>query len=266
MKKIALYYLVPFFWLMLLSIGVTSCSKDGTLNVFSLQDDIELGQKVAAQIENDPNIIVLDPAQYPVAYSHLNRITNNILNSGKVRYRNEFPWRVRIIQDEVLNAFCAPGGYIYVYTGLIRYLNTEDEFAGVMAHEIAHADKRHVTNNLTRAYGIETLAAILLGDNPGALGEIASGLVNLSFSRSAEREADEYSVIYLCETEYQANGAAGFFELLLSSGQAGRTPEFLSTHPSPDNRVEDINAEARNRSCSLIPSGNPYQELKNSLP
>jgi len=71
------------------------------------------------------------------------------------KHKDDFAWQVKIIDDpETLNAFATPGGYIYVYTGLIKFLDTEDQLAGVMGHEIAHADLRHSTRQMTSSYGV----------------------------------------------------------------------------------------------------------------
>lgn len=247
----------------------TACDPDGGINIFSIQDDIALGQQVRDEILSKPaEYPILPEAQYPQAYQHLRRIRDNILNSGMVAHKDDFEWTVYIIQDDdVLNAFCVPGGYIFVYTGIIKYLDTEDEFAGVMGHEIAHADRRHSTDQMTQAYGIQTLLEVVLGNNQNAVTQIASGLLSLSFSRKHETEADKYSVIYLCESPYASNGAAGFFEKLIAGGQGGQTPQFLSTHPNPDNRVAAINGEANTRGCSLTENPNgQWSAFQNSLP
>ena len=217
--------------------------KDGGINLFSLQRDIDLGKQVEAEIASNPSDYpILSETQYPEAYGHLRRITQTILNSGEVNHEDDFEWKTYLIQDDnTLNAFCTPGGYIYVYTGLIKYLEKESHLAGVMGHEIAHADRRHSTDAMTRQYGVSLLLQIALGENPGALTQLAAQIAELSYSRKAESEADDYSVIYLTPTEFQGNGAAGFFQKLLDQGQGGGTPEFLSTHPNPGNRVESIN-------------------------
>lgn len=250
--------------------GFSSCKNpdDKSFNIFSIQDDIALGAQLEAEIAANPaEYPVLDPNQFSEAYGHLFRIRDAILNSNEVFYRDDFEWKTRIIyNDEVLNAFAAPGGYIYVYTGLIKFLDTEDQFAGVLGHEIAHADRRHSTDALTKAYGIGTLLTVVLGDDPGTLAEIAAGLLQLKFGRNAEAEADEFSVIYLCQTDYAADGAAGFFEKIQSAGGAG-VPEFLSTHPDPANRVVDINTSAVEKACDTGDNPNAmYQAFKNSLP
>ncbi len=221
----------------------TGCKdKDGDFNIFSVEDDRQMGAQVDAEIEaNSAQYPILDSNLYPVAYQNLRRITNNILNSGQVNYKNDFLWQIHIIRDDsTLNAFCTPGGYIYVYTGLIKFLNSEDELAGVMGHEIAHADKRHSTDAMTRQYGVQSLLNVIFGQDKGAIARLAVQLKELQYGRKAETEADEYSVIYLYPTEYDARGASRFFEKLINSGQTGGPPTFLSTHPDPGNRVQKI--------------------------
>ena len=163
---------------------------------------------------------------------------------------NEFPWKVTIINDDkTLNAFATPGGYIYVYTGLIKFLDSEHQLAGVMGHEIAHSAQRHSTRQMTKAYGASALVSIVTGkSDPGQLEQIALAILNLRFSRNHETEADTYSVNYLCGTTYKADGAAGFFQKL--EGQSASVPEFLSTHPNPGNRVENIQRKAKELGCS----------------
>jgi predicted Zn-dependent protease len=157
---------------------------------------------------------------------------------------------------------------MYFYTGLIEYLDNEAQFAGVLAHEMAHADRRHSTEMLTKQYGFSILLGVLLGDNPSMLAKILADLtVNLGalkYSRNNEYEADEYAVKYLSDTEYHPLGVAGFFEKL---DGASSPPEFLSTHPSPENRIEAIYAVWESLGS---PTGETfperYQQFKNSLP
>jgi beta-barrel assembly-enhancing protease len=213
------------------------------LNLFTVQDDVDFGAQVAHEIDSNSNDYPpLDSVSHVEAYGHINRITNTILNSGKIKFKDEFKWQVKLLDDDsVLNAFCTPGGYIYVYTGLIKYLDSEDQLAGVMGHEIAHADERHSTEALTKQFGTELLFAILLGEDQGAVAQVAKGMLGLKYSRTNESESDRRSVEYLYETEYDARGVARFFEKIVESGGA-EVPEFLSTHPSPSKRVEDIMA------------------------
>ena len=242
-------------------------NNDDSFNIFSIEDDKSLGLQVANQIESDSSEYdVMQPEDYPVAYEHLDRIINTILDGGEVYYRDEFEWRTRLIHDDsTLNAFCTPGGYIYVFTGLIHYLDSEDQLAGVLGHEIAHADRRHSTDQLTKQYGISILLSATLGDS-SALANVAAGLILLKYGRNAESEADEYSVRYLCPTDYNAAGGAGFFEKI-EAEDGSLTPEFLSTHPSPDKRIETFYTWSDSLNCAGADTNTDlYQDFKNSLP
>ncbi len=267
-------------WLLALAGTLTFSSCDNNDGViFSTQDDVNLGQQVAHEVDstyraqgkllerNSSN------ANTQKAYQSLDRIVNRILTSGEVKYKQEFPWTVKIIKDDAtLNAFASPGGQIYVFTGLIKFLNDEDHFAGVLAHEIAHADKRHSVKQLQRDYGIALLLSVALGNNPSTLRQIAAqltgSLAGLKFSRDAETEADEASVAYLAGTRhYACDGAAGFFvKLEQQEQQQGAPPEFLSTHPSPENRIQHIQQLAQQRGCSTASAPDTdYQQLKTAL-
>jgi predicted Zn-dependent protease len=253
--------------LMIVSVFFQACQKP---LLFGLQQQKALGLQVRDQILADPQTYpILDEKQYPQAYQYIRKITNNILNSGKVELKGQFDWEVRIIRDDkTLNAFCTPGGYIFVYTGLIKYLDTEDQLAGVMGHEIAHADRQHSARQLEKQYGVALLVEIALGKaNNEQLKQVVNGLIGLKFSRNHEYEADAFSVDYLAGTQYRCNGAADFFVKIGESG-GQQPPEFMSTHPNPGNRVEAINNKAKSINCSTNKPDikTEYQKFKASLP
>ncbi|MFT6167467.1 MAG: putative Zn-dependent protease [Vicingaceae bacterium] len=268
MKKIFASFLI----LTLVAISFQACNKDddGPTKVllFSPSKDASLGKEVQQEIFNNPlDYPILDSVRYALAYSYIRGLKDSILNTGEIDYRDEFAWQVYIIEDDAtLNAFATPGGYLYFYTGLIKYLQNEDDLMGVMGHEIAHADKRHSVQQLQREYGVNLLLSIALGNEPGQAALILTSLGTLKFSRNNETEADLESVSYLAKTPYRCDGAATFFKKLAASGQSGG-PVFLSTHPSPDDRVEKITAEAMSIGCDTnyyAPSS--YQAFVNSLP
>ncbi|MCC6702608.1 MAG: M48 family metalloprotease [Fluviicola sp.] len=238
MKRIAFVSMLLLSLTTLISNCKGSKELGSGINLFTIEQDRELGAQVAAEIDGNPQEYpLLDSTQYKEVYGYLYKIRNTILNSGNVKNKDNFQWRLRIIHDDsTLNAFCTPGGYIYVYTGILKYLDNEAQLAGVLGHEIAHADFRHSTRQMTKLYGVQTLVSILAG-NRQLLSQITTSIVGLKFSREHESEADKGSVTYLCPTAYQADGGAGFFEKITAAG-GSRTPEFLSTHPSPEGRIE----------------------------
>ncbi len=244
-------------------------NPDDDINLFSVSRDKKLGNQFSNQISSDSSKYdLLDSASNPEAYGHLYRIRNTILEDAVINYKNTFRWQMRIIDnDSTLNAFATPGGYIYFYSGLIRYLDNEADFAGVMAHEMAHAARRHSTEQMTQKFGLNLLVSLALGENPGKLAQVAAGLASLKFTRSDEKEADKFGVTYLNPTPYDARGVAGFFEKLQAQGETSGTPQFLSTHPKPENRVENIRSEWESlgsKEGKTFPGR--YAEFKQSLP
>jgi metalloendopeptidase OMA1, mitochondrial len=156
-----------------------------------------------------------------------------------------YDWEFALLQDPTPNAFALPGGKIGVHTGLFRVTQNADQLAAVIAHEVAHVTARHSAERMTREMGI---GAILVGvgaaTDPGTadvLAQAATLGVILPFSRTQEREADEIGLIYMAMAGYDPRAAIEVwrnFERL--NGE--RPPEFLSTHPSPPNRIERLQA------------------------
>ncbi len=253
---------------------VLSCKdKNDNFIISPVQRDIDLGLQVSEEINNDPaQFPILDRTEYPEAYQYIENLLDIVLETGEVQYREEFVWEIYIIEDDsTLNAFATPGGYLYFYTGLIKYLDEEDDLMGVLGHEVAHSDLRHTINNIETSQGLAFLLSLISGDNPSQItqiaGQIAGTVAGLSFSRAFESEADDRSVEYLAKTEYACNGAFSFFQKLLDADATGNTPEFLSTHPDPASRVADINDKASQIGCNinqLAPAS--YQNFKNMLP
>lgn len=242
----------------LLSFLLSSCSKDEPFVLIPLEQDKQIGAQVHQEILTmSDSLPILSEQQYPEAYQYLRRIMNDIVASDDILYKDEFGYdNIFIIQnDDVLNAFATPGGYIYVYTGLLKYLDSEDHLAGVLAHEIAHADRRHTVRSLQYQVGLQVLLDVALGQNQNAIVGVLKALGDLRYSRENEEESDEYSVRYLSNpsSPYECDGAAGFFQKLQDEGASAGPPEFLSTHPSPSNRIEAIAAEAAALGCDTSP-------------
>jgi len=258
--------------------GIQSCGGDDSSLVedllglagFTPENDVALGRNLVNQIEADTaNYPILSKSEYPEAYAYIESMTEEILKSSEVRYKDIFPYEVKIIDQDVLNAFAAPGGFIYVYTGLIKYLDKADDLAGVMGHEIAHASERHAVDQMISNLSLQLLISIAIGEGTaGQIAQVASNFLSLQFGRDDETESDEFSVRYLSSSDYACNGAATFFEKLEAEGSGG-PPEFLSTHPSPANRVENINSLADEEGCDTSPISETsftYEDFKNSLP
>jgi predicted Zn-dependent protease len=261
-----------FFVLPILAVCLLVSCDDGKVNFFTVDQDMQFGEEVLAEILADPVAYpVLSKTAYPEVYTHIESIRNSILSSGHLKYAERFDWEVYVIHnDTVLNAFAVPGGKTFYYTGLIKFLDDEASLAGVMAHEMAHADKRHSTSVMTKQYGYSVLLSVLSGGNESTtidvLESLAMGLGSLKFSRDHEYEADEAAVTYLYDTEYDARGVAYFFEKMDPKEQSA-VEVYLSTHPSPVDRIEKIHKRHEvlgGKDGGKFPT--QYLELKNLLP
>jgi predicted Zn-dependent protease len=172
-------------------------------------------------------------------------IANRLIPPTAV-FRKDAPgwaWEVNVIESPDVNAFCAPGGKIAVYTGLINKLNaTDEELAAVMGHEIAHALREHGRERASRQYAVG-LGAALLGagtgigsDLPNLIGNVT---LNLPNSRENEAEADRIGVELAARAGYNPRAAVTLWQKMAAQG-GGKGPEFLSTHPSGPSRIADI--------------------------
>jgi predicted Zn-dependent protease len=169
-----------------------------------------------------------------------------------VSERPSLPWSFRILDDPSVNAMALPGGYSYVTRGLLAYMNSEAELAGVMGHEIGHVTARHTVSQISQQqlaqFGV-VLGMILRPElrNYGNLADIGLGLLFLKYSRDHEREADSLGVRYMTKAGYDARAMPDVFTTLERVGNAedseGRVPGWLATHPTPEDRRARIEQE-----------------------
>lgn len=181
----------------------------------------------------------------PDVTAYLQSITDPIFEQAK-RDRPGVSWTLYVIDDpETLNAFSAPGGGLYVYSGLLAAAHNDAEVAGVLGHEVGHEVLHHVAEKLVAASGLEAIAAVALGQNPSMLEKIGAALLGkgalLAFSRDEERQADEYGARVASHAGFNPYGLVTFFETLeKSEGNMPGVTQFLSDHPLTPDRIADI--------------------------
>lgn len=163
----------------------------------------------------------------------------------------DFNWEFNVVNEEVVNAWCMPGGKVVVYTGLLPVTETEEGLAVVMGHEIAHAVARHGNQRMSQGMLIQFGGAVLstaVSQKPAetqylfnqAYG-ITTGLGALSYSRKHETEADKMGLIFAAMAGYNPEAAVDFWRRMSQSG-GQKPPQFLSTHPSDETRIRDLQA------------------------
>jgi len=217
-------------------------------NLFSVEQDIEIGRQSAAQAERQLPLIRDSSAE-----RYLNAVARRLADEAP---GHRYPYQVRAVDASEINAFALPGGFLYVNTGLIAAARSESELAGVLAHEIAHVALRHGTHQASKAYAAQAGLGILgglLGRSEGnsgriieAIGGVGLNAVFLKFGRDAEYEADLAGARMMKRAGYAPAAMATFFEQL--NRERRRDPskleKFFSSHPAPSDREGRIRAEA----------------------
>ncbi|MGE4299725.1 MAG: M48 family metallopeptidase [Desulfovibrionaceae bacterium] len=241
--------------LMLLLAGCAKAPYTGRNQVMlvSQAQELQLGRQSADEIlQKEPK--GKDPQQVALVEHVGERV-------AAVADRPDFGWEFHLIEaPDTANAFCLPGGKVFVYTGLFKYATTEGELAAVVAHEVGHAIARHgaerMSISLITQLGHSAASIALSGTAPVAVQafEVAYGIganvgVILPFSREQEYEADHLGLILMAKAGFDPKAALSFWERM-SQADTKKPPEFLSTHPSDANRIASIR--------SLMPEAQYY--------
>lgn len=216
-------------------------------NLFSVQQDVQIGKEGSAEIEKQVAVVRNDQLT-----GYVNRVGERL---AKSKHAGKWPYSFKVVHDKTINAFALPGGPMYVHTGLISSAENEAQLAGVLAHEMSHVNLRHGTNQVSKANLIQIpamLAGAMLGNDSlvGMLGQlgisVAAGSTLLKYSRDAERDADLNGARMMADVGYNPIEMARFFEKLEAKGQKDNfLTRFLSDHPSPGNRVKYVEDDIR---------------------
>ncbi len=207
------------------------------------EQEQQLGLQVKQELEQKQGVQYVDD---PQVNGYVQQVAGKILAQAK-KDRPDVNWTVKVINDpKTVNAFATPGGYLYVYSGLLQAADDTAEVAGVLGHEAGHVVARHSARQMVDAMGLQAVSAMALGQNPGAVSQVAASLVGqgtmLANSRADETEADEYGARYAAAAGYDPRGIARFFQKLLQSeGKQPGWAAFLSDHPATPARIQHVN-------------------------
>ena len=237
---------------LLASVMLTRCSCDffGTTGalLISEADEIKLGAEFDSQLRNiDSNKI-----QYPIYQANTPEklaFQNYVIDLAKeivaaIPKGNKpgYPFTFTLVDKDIENAFAVPGGYVYIYTGIIKKMKDESELTGVLGHEIAHVTQHHYRDAMAKDAALSLLFQALLGNDAGKLTQLVAGsfyqLAAIKVTRSNEAEADEYGTKHVAYVNRNPLGIAKFFGRYPGTGFA-----WLSTHPDPPDRVGSVTAQ-----------------------
>jgi len=224
--------------------------------ILSKSDEAQIGRSIMRQIQAS-GVLVDDPQ----IVEYVNDIGHRIAAHA---HDGDHKFTFFVVDDPSLNAFALPGGFIGVHTGLIESTRSEDELAGVLAHEIAHVTQRHIAravhaNSRQSLLSTAMMLGAILAGAAGASGDAVQGAIavaqgtsaqaSINFTRSNEYEADRVGMDSLAAAGFDPEGMASFFEVISRSTNTPheyRAPEFLRTHPVTTTRIAEARGRARN--------------------
>lgn len=212
-------------------------------SLMSEAQEIELGKQLDGEVRREMGVYT-DP--------ELQRYVESIgMRLARGSERPNLPWHFAVVDQPAINAFALPGGYIYLTRGILPFLNSEGEMAGVLGHEIGHVTARHSAQQYTKAttagIGVTLLSIFVPEARPFQnLTETALGVLFLKYGRDDELQADQLGVKYTASTGWDPAGVAGMLRTLArldeATGSRKGVPNWLSTHPAPADRVAKVQA------------------------
>jgi predicted Zn-dependent protease len=214
------------------------------VNIYSIEREMALGKQLAQEVQRQAKVV-----EDPLISEYINRIGQNLVRNSDAKV----PFTFQLIEGDSPNAFALPGGYIFVYTALIKLADEEDELAAALAHEVAHVAARHMTKQATKSEIVNVASipvGVILG---GGIGGIAArqgaslGIpaVFLHFTRKDESEADYLGLQYMYAAGYDPSGAISIFEKMesLQKNKPGTLARVFSTHPMDADRIQKAEKE-----------------------
>lgn len=215
------------------------------LNFFTEEQEIAIGKEAHDEILTEYDVY----DEKPELNGLVDRIGQRIAAGSP---RPNLPWTFTLLDTPMVNAMALPGGYIYVTRGILERMNSEDELAGVIGHEVAHVAARHSTASMSKGtlaqIGIVT-AAVLAGEENteryGALVLIGAGLLFTKYSRGQETQADLLGTAYMCRSGYNPHGSEQMLHALqrLEGGRVSGIERYFMDHPDPRKRADDVRRE-----------------------
>ena len=239
----------------LLILSLTSClfigcavnpiTGEEELMLISESQDIEIGRQYAPEIEKQLGGKIENPA----LQNYIDSVGQRI---ARISHRSNWEYHFTAVEHKMVNAIALPGGHVFVTKGMLEKLTTEAQLAALLAHEIVHITARHSSAAMSRQMGLSFLlfgasvAGAKIPQDASRAAGIALQLIGLKYSREHEREADVAGLDYMVVAGYNPYGAVELMQMLQDQDNV-RPVEFLSSHPSPGNRIISLNARIQTR-------------------
>ena len=234
--------------------------SDEKISLISYEQEIALGELID---------------EYIIASQYKNPLTNKTIDSmmwavgkrlqGQIP-TSEYDYNITVLDNPQINAFTIPGGNIYVFSGLISFCDSPEQLAAVLAHEMGHVEKRHTVDRLAREFSLSVLFSIMTGGDTVLLSDLYQTLISSGFSRSQEKEADQFALNLLEDASISPKSIASFFRKLNRENLAyDEKIELVMTHPHNNSRIKaSLNHEVDD-TFDEIPFELNWEEIKADL-
>jgi len=267
MKKI---YLI--FWIFIgLSFLLLNCATTGpggkkSLILISTQEEVSIGQSLVKDVESQNKV-----TDDQVLAEYVNRVGQKIANLSD---RTDLQYHFKVLESSQINAFACPGGFIYVYSGLLKTMDNEAQLSGVLGHEIGHVVARHSVKRLQQVLGLQVLLSIALGESSEATQKaIGAGftLIMQGYSRQNEFEADYDGTLYMTKAGYDPEGMVelfGKFKEMEKGRKTSSLDQLLASHPPTVDRIAKVEEEIKSFDLAgkqLVFGKEEYQNIKSHL-
>jgi predicted Zn-dependent protease len=247
--------------LLMANCATNPATGEREFSLMSEAQEIQLGRQTDAQVRQEMGIY--NDAQLQQYVSSVG------MRLAKASERPTLPWQFAVVDQPAVNAFALPGGFIYLTRGILPFLDNEAQLAGVLGHEIGHVTARHSAQQYTQAtsasLGVTLLSIFVPEARPlQGITETALGLLFLKHGRDDELQADRLGVEYTAKTGWNPAGVAGMLQTLARLDEAGGSrkgvPNWLSTHPAPADRVQQVRAFIKEAAVPVGTSGGTVDE------
>lgn len=224
----------------------------GRADIITRKQEVTLGREAASQVEG-----MLPVDTDPVALARVRRIGRRLVAASDDKH---LPFEFHVIDAGEVNAFALPGGFVYVYRGLLQLLPNDDSLGFVLGHEMTHALRRHGTRQAGKNLAIQAALTAALGGNAIAAQQLGYALVSAKFSRDDEEEADRRGIELMANAGYNPDSAAETMLVLRRASEGDDTPALLRSHPAPNSRLKmlrNLAAEWKSRQPAPEPEAAP---------
>lgn len=226
------------------------------LREFSSEQEVTIGHRLVDQIRSDdhnfPVFYSSDPTIQREVEDYLNSLIQTAAITAPVQRRNDYDWKVTLIEDdETIHAFAAPGGHLFVYTGLLKSLGSEAELFSIMAHEIKYMDEGKPIDRLEDEFGGPTMGDLELGHDVTQIGNMTIWLRDIEYSEEDVLTADAYAIDIICPFKYESTALYDAISRL--SSIENQEVLWLEKRPLPVNRLAKL--EAMDLNCGLNEDG-----------